>query len=232
MWNCWKSDQMFAGKWRIFTPTHEPGHIFKIGNIPLSRLVSRNWCLATRLGITFWVWCDLGRLHYGNSFIVLQFIESDIALYNKLVHSLFAITPHISSSSEVDIISQLYHSNFKNYIVKNLSVQSIVNSLCLHAQLIPFFSISLQYHQSHSGSLALYQCNWKKALAIHRTGKQTKKHSAKHQTKKSCKSTQLTQLSSNVKQYPCLQTSLLLLLVVRSDAFPSTTKISTLIRLD
>ena len=78
MWNCWKSDQMLAGKWQTFTPTHEPGHIFKIGNIPLSRLVFRNWCLATTLGITFWVWCDLWRLQYGNSFIILQFIESDI----------------------------------------------------------------------------------------------------------------------------------------------------------
>ena len=88
MWNCWKSDQMFAGKWPTFTPTHEPGHIFKIGNIPSSRLVSRNWCLAITMGITFWVWCNLGWLHYGNSFIALQFIESNIALHNKLVHSL------------------------------------------------------------------------------------------------------------------------------------------------
>ena len=87
MWNRCKSDHMFAGKWQTFTPTHEPGHIFKLGNIPLSGLVSRNWCPATTLGIPFWVWCDLWWLQHGNSFIVLQFIGSDNALYNKLVHS-------------------------------------------------------------------------------------------------------------------------------------------------
>ena len=62
--------------------------IFVIGNIPLSGLVFRSWCPATTLGTTFWVWCDLWRLHFGNSFNILQFIESDNAFDNKLVHSL------------------------------------------------------------------------------------------------------------------------------------------------
>ena len=75
-------------KWHPHTLSYEPGHIFVMGNIPLSGFVSRNWCLATTLGINFWVWCDLWRLHCGNSFNILQFIGSNIALINKLVFSL------------------------------------------------------------------------------------------------------------------------------------------------
>ena len=33
------------------------------------------------------MWCDLWRLHCGNSFNALQFIGSDDALFNKLVNS-------------------------------------------------------------------------------------------------------------------------------------------------
>ena len=84
--NRWKSDQVFAGKWP--TLAHEPGYIFVIGNVPLSGLAFLNWCLATTLVMIFWVWCDLWRLHCGNSFNNLQFIESDNAFDNKLVHSL------------------------------------------------------------------------------------------------------------------------------------------------
>ena len=84
--NHWTSDHLFAGKWP--TLAHEPGYIFVIGNVPLSGLVFGNWCLATTLGITFWVWCDLWRLHCGNSFNILQFIGSDIASVNKLVPTL------------------------------------------------------------------------------------------------------------------------------------------------
>ena len=65
-----------------------------IGNIPLSGLVFRSWCLATTLGTTFWVWCDLWRLPCGNSFKMLQFIESDNAFDNKHVHSLLYIYRH------------------------------------------------------------------------------------------------------------------------------------------
>ena len=124
---------MFAEKWHSFT--HEPGHIIVIGNIPLSGLVFRSWCPATTLGTTFWVWCDLWRLHFGNSFNILQFIESDNAFDNKLVHSLSCQHPASWISVGLGVcyrIGKVLESNWIPPTMGTLATQPLGTGLCWH----------------------------------------------------------------------------------------------------